>query len=96
MLIAELTALSIMSNGPIESVNNEPEKLSRLLELELTQKRLEWKRAHGRYRTIRSIGLLFLFILIIGTLFAFFFVFPRVNEERTNQRGRASSADFKR
>jgi hypothetical protein len=84
-----------MTTAPIESADDESGKLSRLLELELAQKRLKWKRASARYRTIRSLGFLFLFILIIGTLLAFFFVFSRVNEERTNPRGSVPSAASK-
>jgi hypothetical protein len=65
---------------------NDAEKLARLLELELIQKRTVWKQAGTRYRTIRTFCFLFLFILIVAGAFGFYFIFARVNEERTNQR----------
>jgi hypothetical protein len=68
------------------SNENDAEKLARLLELELLQKRTAWKHAAAHYRTIRLFGFLFLFILIVAGAAGFFFVFSRVNEERTNQR----------
>jgi hypothetical protein len=68
------------------SNENDAEKLARLLELELMQKRMAWKQAAAYYRTIRMVGFFFLFILILACVGGFFFVFSRVNEERTNQR----------
>jgi hypothetical protein len=68
------------------SNKNDAEKLARLLELELIQKRTAWKRAAAHYQTIRLFGFLFLFILIVVCAGGFFFVFSRVNPERTSQR----------
>ena len=61
------------------------DELSRLLELELIQKRATWKQASQRNRSLRSVAFLFLFLLIAGTILGFFFVFTRVNEERPNR-----------
>jgi hypothetical protein len=61
------------------------DKLSRLLELELIQKRATWKQAGERYRTIRTAGFVFLFVLIVGCLIGGYFAFTRVNEQRANQ-----------
>jgi hypothetical protein len=61
------------------------EELSRLLQLELIQKRAAWKQASQRRRSLRSAAFLFLFLLIAGCLLGFFFVFSRVNEERPNR-----------
>lgn len=72
-------------SGKPELAENDPEKLGQLLDLELVQKRAEWKRASGRYRNIRTVSFLFLFFLIVGGLLAFFLVFSRVNEERATQ-----------
>ncbi len=66
--------------GKPELADNDPEKISQLLELQLAQKRAEWKRAGARYRTLRSLSFLFLFLVIVGGLFAFFLIFSRVNE----------------
>jgi hypothetical protein len=69
-----------------------PSDVEKLLELELAQKRVEWKRASARHRTFRSLSFVFLFLLIVGALFAFFFVFSRANEEKANQHGNATSS----
>ena len=62
----------------------DPDKLSRLLELELIQKRATWKQAGERYRSFRAAGFVFLFVLIVGCLIGGYFAFMRVNEQRTN------------
>jgi hypothetical protein len=77
--------------GKPEFVDPDPEKISQLLELQLAQKRAEWKQASARYRNIRAAGFLFLSMVIIGALFAFFVVFSRVNDERANRPTRNSS-----
>jgi len=61
------------------------DKLSRLLELELIQKRATWKQASERYRSIRTAGFVFLFVLIVGCLIGGYFAFMRLNESRPNQ-----------
>ena len=61
------------------------ENLSRLLELELIQKRASWKQAGDRYRSIRAAGFIFLFILIVGCLIGGYFAFTRMSEQRTNR-----------
>jgi hypothetical protein len=61
---------------------NEAEELSRLIELELMQKRAEWQKAGARRKNLRSVSILFLFIVVMGALLAFYFAFTRVNEER--------------
>ncbi len=71
---------------------NDAEKLARLLELELMQKRTAWKQAAAHYRTIRIFGFLFLFFLIVACAGGFFFVFLHVKEERTNQPAAATPA----
>jgi hypothetical protein len=71
---------------PVEPKPDEidPDNLSRLLELELIQKRATWKQAGERYRSIRAAGFVFLFILILGCLIGGYFAFMRVNEQRAN------------
>ena len=63
----------------------DPDNLSRLLELELIQKRATWKQAGERYRSIRTAGFVFLFVLILGCVIGGYFAFIRVNEQRANQ-----------
>ncbi len=76
-----------------DSNENNAEKLARLLEPEMIQKRTAWKQAAAHYRTIRLFGFLFLFILIAACAVGFFLsLFARVNEERTNQRAATTPA----
>ncbi len=72
---------------PSEPKPNEidADNLSRLLELELIQKRATWKQAGDRYRSFRAAGFVFLFVLIVGCLVGGYFAFMRVNEQRANQ-----------
>ena len=72
---------------PAELKPNEidPDNLSRLLELELIQKRATWKQVGDRYRSFRAAGFVFLFVLIVGCLVGGYFAFMRVNEQRANQ-----------
>lgn len=74
-------------SGPSQSqpISSDAEQLSRLLELELIQKRAAWKQAKQRKKSYRSLAFLFLFLLFAGCLLGFFFAFNRVNEERQNR-----------
>lgn len=62
----------------------DPEKLTRLLELELIQKRASWKQTGERYRSVRAAAFVFLFLLIVGCLVGGYFVFTRLSEQRAN------------
>jgi hypothetical protein len=62
------------ADGKPEPSEIDPEKLSKLLELELLQKRAGWQRAAARRTTLRTFAFLFLLIVIGGALAAYFFV----------------------
>jgi hypothetical protein len=66
------------------------DELSRLLELELIQKRAEWKRATARNKNFKALSLLFLFVVVLAGLVAYYFVFMRASEER-QQRAPAAT-----
>ena len=68
----------------LQTNESDPEKLSRLLELELIQKRATWKQVGERARSIRAAGFVFLVILIVACLVGGYFVFMWVNEQRAN------------
>jgi hypothetical protein len=74
------------SGGKPESKENDAAQLSRLIDLELAQKRAAWKEAASRRLKIRVASFLFLFLLIIASLLAFFVLSSRLNQERGNQR----------
>ena len=65
--------------------DTDAETLARLLEIELIQKRAEWKQASARHRSMRTMAFVFIFLLIAACLVGAFFAFSRVNEERANQ-----------
>jgi hypothetical protein len=69
-----------------DQAENDPEKLSRLLELELIQKRAAWQRAGARYKTLKTASLLFLAVVILAGLLAFFLIFLRVSERGVHPR----------
>ena len=45
-----------------------------------------WENASARHNKLRTASFAFLFILIVGSLFAFYLLFSRMNEQRANQR----------
>lgn len=65
---------------------NEAETLTRLLELELAQKRAAWKEAGARRRNARMMSFAFLIMIIIGCLFGLFFAFSMVRDSKPNER----------
>ena len=73
-------------SGKRQAMENESEELTRLLDLELIQKRAAWKRAAAGHRTFRMIGVFSILIVLAAVFFVFFFLFSRANEERMNSR----------
>ncbi len=69
-----------------EGSDADPERLAQLLELELIQKRAAWQQAAARRGSLRVLSFLFLFIVIVGALIAFFVFFSSdsVTEVRLN------------
>lgn len=73
-------------SGKRQSMENESENLIRLLDLELTQKRLAWKQAATRHRTFRILGAFSILMILAAIFVALFFLFSQANEERANSR----------
>jgi hypothetical protein len=65
-----------------EPIGNNPEDLSRLLEIELIQKRAEWQRATTRHKNLKAASLLFLVVVVFAGLVAGYFAYSRASEER--------------
>jgi len=63
----------------------ETEKLFHMLEIKLEHERRAWQRARGQIRVIRVLSFLFLFLLIAGSLFAFYMLRMRAEEARQNK-----------
>lgn len=63
--------------------STDADQLTKLLDLELAQKRQNWKQAGQRAKSVRAASFLFLFLLIVGCLVGGYLVFMRVNEGRS-------------
>jgi hypothetical protein len=68
---------------PKDKEMSDPDALARALELELIQKRAEWQKARTQRGTWRAVSLLFLLLVLLGALAAFFFVLPQLRSRRT-------------
>ena len=72
---------------PDETESNretDPEALGRALEMELIMKRAAWQRMRARRGTWRALIFLFLLVVILGALFAWFYfssALPRPGRE---------------
>jgi hypothetical protein len=71
-------------------VGNDPEELSRLLEIELIQKRTMWQQKTARNRNLKTLAFFFLFLVVIGGLAGVYFVFMQANERRQHQAPQTS------
>ena len=65
-----------------QPVGNDPEELSRLLEIELMQKKALWQQKTARNKSLKSLSIMFLFLMVMGGLAAFYFVFMQAKEGR--------------
>ena len=82
--------------GKTESVKNDPGDLARVLELELMHKRAAWQRANSRYRAIRAISFIFVFLVVVASIAAFFLFFSRAKEVHPKKDDTTSAVAPKR
>ena len=61
-------------NTPPPQRETDPEKLAKLLEIELMQKRASWHQAKARRGSYRAMSFLFLFAVIVAACIAFYFL----------------------
>ena len=75
---------STLMSEPVKLHPNisDAEQLTRMLELELLQKRTSWKQVKQRSKSLRSAAFLFLFLIITGCFLGFFFAYTRVSQQR--------------
>jgi len=72
--------------------SSDPETSLRLLELELMQQRSERQRGGKPFQGLRALSLLFLAAVILGALFAFYYLFSSGRfEEFRNHSNRLAS-----
>jgi hypothetical protein len=69
-----------------KAIEQDPDAMLRLLDLELRQKRVLWQEAASRHRTSRVISLFAIFVVVTAGLLALFFLFSQANQERVNPR----------
>lgn len=50
----------------------DPAKIQQLLEIEMMQQRASWQQAKARRGSLRAMSFFFLFLVIVGALFAYF------------------------
>jgi hypothetical protein len=63
----------------------ETEKLFQMLEVKLGQERVVWQKTKSQIRVVRTASYIFLVLLTIGALAAFYFIFVRAQEQRANR-----------
>ena len=64
----------------------DPDALAKLLEMELALKRAAWQHARSRRGTWRALSILFLLLVMMGALVAYFYFMPDLS-----RRGEAAT-----
>jgi len=82
--------------GKREPIEQDPDALIRLLDLQLKQKRAERPQTSAHHRNIRAASFLLLLVIFAGALFAFLFLFSQANEQRSNSRKPVNSTEVRR
>jgi hypothetical protein len=77
--------------GKLEAMEQDPDGLLRLLDLELIQKRMLWQRDAERHRTSRMIWGFSIFVVLAAAFFVLFILFSKASEERVHARGATAS-----
>ena len=67
----------------------DPDQVLRLVELELAQRRAQREQARNPYRNFRMASFIFLFAVVLGALFAFYYVFLSGGLDELRSRGAA-------
>ena len=81
------------ANDPeVNRQTTNPDELSRLLEIELIQKRAEWQRNTARNKSLRSASFVFLFVVAMAALVGFYFIFMRANESKQHRAPEATDS----
>lgn len=68
-----------------EISDHDAEKLMRIMELELIQKRAQLQRTAANGRSLRTFSYAFVFLLVIATVVGFFLVFTGVTSSPSRQ-----------
>lgn len=74
-------------------LETDTDQICRLLDAKLANERAAWQRANSQRQIIRAASLIFVFLVIIGALAAFYFVSTRVAEHRQDKTQSTSMTD---
>ena len=73
----------------------DPEALAKALEMELILKRASWQKTRAQRSTWRALSFLFLLLVVLGALFAYFYFASEVTH-RGSEPARAEATDSSR
>jgi hypothetical protein len=82
--------------GKLGAMEQDPDGLLRLLDLELLQKRALWQRNAERHRTSRMVWGFSVFVVLAAAFVVLFILFSKASEERVNARGATVSDSIDR
>ena len=64
-----------------------------MLEVRLGEERATWQKTKSKIRVVRGASFVMLFLLIVGAVAAFYFIFERAREQRLNKTQPATQSD---
>jgi hypothetical protein len=82
-------------SGPEETEANrkdDPDALAKALEMELIMKRASWQKSRARLGTWRTLSFLFLFLVLLGALLAYFY-FMTEARQRGGEKAKADQVE---
>jgi hypothetical protein len=79
MFVSENQSFSLKSAS---NSKQETEKLFQMLEVKLGQERVVWQKSKSQLKTVRAASFFFLFLVTVGALVAFYFIFLRAQEQQ--------------
>jgi hypothetical protein len=62
-----------------------------MLEVKLGQERVAWQKSKSQIRTVRTVSFFFLFLVIVGALVGFYFIFLRAQEQQRSIKARETT-----
>ncbi|MGI8889677.1 MAG: hypothetical protein ACR2G0_02700 [Chthoniobacterales bacterium] len=74
------------------AVVSDPDALTKALELELMAKRISWQRAKNRHGLWRALSFVFLLLVVLGALLAYFYFSPQMHAPDEGQRPGATES----
>lgn len=73
--------IMLEGNRNPEADENDPAEVAKLLEAELMMKRAAWQRSKSSLNNLRALSFFFLFVIVVGSALAGYFLFSPGNLE---------------